>query len=100
MLQTHHHNLKALKQRFAPRAVWYLEVVAVAPELQGRGLGRKLLEAICAEYIRDDIVVLESTTVGSRRLYEGCGFEVLEEVVLEGDETGERVVTWLMARGV
>ena len=103
MMKTHHANLARLSQSYLPKKVWYLEVVAVHPSQQGRGLGTRLLNAICNMFeIGTDVIILESTSPESKRLYEKCGFKVVEEVVLEdaeqGDEVGGRVQMWLMAR--
>jgi len=59
--------------------------MAVDPECQGQGVGKRLLEADCklADQAGQDIY-LESTTAG-KRLYESAGFEPLgEEKVLDG----------------
>jgi ribosomal protein S18 acetylase RimI-like enzyme len=59
---------------------WYLAIMAVAPECQGRGLGSKLmhpaLETLDAE---GTPAYLEASTVRSRTLYERHGFEVTGE---------------------
>jgi GNAT superfamily N-acetyltransferase len=56
---------------------WYLAIMAVAPEHQGRGLGSKLMhpaiETLDAEGIP---AYLEASTERSRALYERHGFEV------------------------
>lgn len=66
--------------------------LAVAPVAQGRGLGRRLVEAAAAEAERRGarklaLRVLGGNT-GARRLYEACGFVVEgvleEEFLLEG----------------
>lgn len=58
--------------------------MVVHPSQQGRGIGRKLLDAICelADKAGQD-VYLEASPAG-RRLYEKAGFEVLQEKTLLG----------------
>ena len=59
---------------------WYLAIMGVAPERQGRGIGSKLmhpaLETLDAE---GTPAYLEASTVRSRTLYERHGFEVTGE---------------------
>ena len=59
---------------------WYLAIMGVAPEWQGRGIGSKLmhpaLETLDAE---GTPAYLEASTVRSRALYERHGFEVTGE---------------------
>jgi ribosomal protein S18 acetylase RimI-like enzyme len=97
MMEEHDRNLDRLRTAFAPREMWYLEVIAVRPALQGRGIGKRLLNEVLSEISRDGpaVVVLESTSLESKRLYERCGFEVIEEVVLA--DAGDQVKVWLMS---
>lgn len=63
------------------RPHWYLPMIGVDPVHQGKGVGSRLLEralAICdAEGLP---AYLESTSPGSRKLYERHGFEVVREI--------------------
>ena len=66
-------------ENLAP-GTWYVNVLAVRPELRGQGLGTKLLA------LADDIarslgkrgmsVIVSDTNEGARRLYERCGYRV------------------------
>jgi GNAT superfamily N-acetyltransferase len=77
-------------------AHWYLAIMGVAPERQGRGLGtalmRPALERLDAERIP---AYLESSTPRSRALYSRNGFEVSGEFHLPSD--GPPI--WRMWRG-
>ena len=76
--------------------------LAVAPEAQGRGVGRELIEAAVAEAARQGATKVTlrvlDPNVGARRLYERCGFIV--EGVLRGEFflDGHLVDDVLMAR--
>ena len=73
---------------------WYLYMVAVAPAARGRGMGGRLLghglKRVDAEGLPAH---LESTTPGSRRLYERFGFRQVAELAGSG-----LPVYWAMTR--
>ena len=73
---------------------WYLYMVAVAPAARGRGIGGRLLghglKRVDAEGLPAH---LESTTPGSRRLYERFGFRQVAELAGSG-----LPVYWVMTR--
>jgi ribosomal protein S18 acetylase RimI-like enzyme len=75
--------------------LWYLEVIAVHPCLQGRGLGRKALRSVL-DHTNDEPVILECTNGDNVAFYERLGFKVVEEVELVED--GEGVKLWFMLR--
>lgn len=55
---------------------WYFRDLVVSPRMQGAGLGSTLLSHRLAVVDQDPLpVFLESTSPGSRRLYERFGFE-------------------------
>ena len=55
---------------------WYLSMVAVVPAARGTGTGSALLRRGLERVDADDAPAhLESTSPGSRRLYERLGFE-------------------------
>lgn len=74
---------------------YYLPLVGVRPEFQGRGIGTALMtpvlercdQAACPAY-------LEATSPLNRALYERLGFAVMQEVRLPGDGP----LLWLMRR--
>ena len=86
----------------ASRHVQHVNGLAVDPALQGRGVGRALLEAAAAEAGRRGARRLTlrvlAPNVAARRLYESCGFVV--EGVLSGEFNldGRDVDDVLMAR--
>jgi ribosomal protein S18 acetylase RimI-like enzyme len=88
----------------ASRHVQHVTGLAVDPALQGRGVGRALVEAAALEAAkrgarRLTLRVLEPN-VSARRLYDACGFVV--EGVLRGEFRldGEDVDDVLMARAL
>jgi GNAT superfamily N-acetyltransferase len=60
---------------------WHLHLLGVDPPLQGAGYGSALLQATLAELDALHVAAfLESTSPGSRRLYERYGFEAADEI--------------------
>lgn len=74
---------EALADAHTPSAPhFYLGVLGVAPTFQGRGAGRKLIEAFCELSARDDVsqgVYLETGSPRSLAFYQHCGFDILGE---------------------
>jgi ribosomal protein S18 acetylase RimI-like enzyme len=67
---------------------WYLGLIAVEPERQGRGCGRHLLEASLTAVDAARLpAYLESTNPRNRSLYERHGFERVEELELANGPT-------------
>jgi ribosomal protein S18 acetylase RimI-like enzyme len=83
-------------RRLHPREPhFYLFVLGVEPELQGRGLGGRMLAELCARADRDGLACyLETDKASSVRLYERHGFRV--EVDQTEDKLGVRF--WTMLR--
>jgi GNAT superfamily N-acetyltransferase len=72
---------------------WQLDTIAVAPELQGRGIGRSLIEAGLARARADGTSAFLSTgTPANVAIYRRCGFDVYDEA--EAPDGGPRV--WFM----
>jgi GNAT superfamily N-acetyltransferase len=60
---------------------WHLHLLAVDPPLQGAGYGSALLEVTLGELDKlHAAAFLESTSLGSRRLYERHGFVAKDEI--------------------
>ena len=73
---------------------WYLYMVAVAPAARGRGIGGRLLGHGLRRVDAEGLPAhLESTTPGSRRLYERFGFRQVAELAGSG-----LPVYWAMMR--
>jgi ribosomal protein S18 acetylase RimI-like enzyme len=82
--------------------VQHVNGLAVDPELQGRGVGRALVEAAVAEARRRGARRLTLRVLGpnvaARRLYDACGFVVEGVLRCEFFLDGEDVDDVLMAR--
>ena len=73
--------------------LWQLDSIAVAPSLQGRGIGRALIEAGLAEARADGAGAFLSTgTHANVAKYGRCGFRVYEEA----DAPGGGPHVWFM----
>lgn len=78
---------------------WYLNLVGVDPELQGRGLGSALVAAGLALCDRDGLgAYLETSNPRNLSLYRRHGFEV-ERTVDFGPGTPTYWLMWRAARG-
>lgn len=75
--------------------LWYLEVIAVHPHLQARGLGGLVMKYVL-EQVGSQPVYLECTSKDNIGFYERCGFRVVEKVVLKDD--GAETIYWVMLR--
>jgi GNAT superfamily N-acetyltransferase len=65
---------------------YYLAVLGVVPELQGRGFGTALMGPVLKRCDRERVpAYLEASSSRSRALYERNGFEVVEELRLPRD---------------
>lgn len=74
---------------------WYLGVLAVAPELHGRGLGRELVRPILERADQERLpVTLETTKATNVEIYRRFGFEILASELLPPD--GPRF--WILRR--
>jgi ribosomal protein S18 acetylase RimI-like enzyme len=93
--------MKKLRSRYEDTRLWYLEVVAVHPSLQSRGLGGSVMRWII-EYTQNQPIVLECTRESNVPFYERYGFKVVEEVELTDEpqpqESGGTVKYWVMVR--
>lgn len=60
---------------------WYLPIIGVEPNAQGRGLGGALLRHATARFDDDEVLAyLESSNPRNISLYERHGFEVMGEI--------------------
>ncbi len=82
-------------QKDVPTPHWYLSMLAVAPQSQGRGIGGQLIQPILQQADRDGLpCYLETTTEGAVRFYQRHGFVIKREEVLPGFN----VPIWTMLR--
>lgn len=98
-MSAHNTALETLQTKYK-QGLWYLEVVAVHPSLQSRGIGQKAMRWIL-EHIRRQPIYLECTQEGNIGFYETFGFRVVEEVELtDQDPRGENATVkyWAMIR--
>jgi ribosomal protein S18 acetylase RimI-like enzyme len=91
--------MTSLRRAHAPSPHWYLDILGVDPELQGRGVGSTLLRRDLAEFVDPTEIPAVLWTANPRNLpfYERHGFEVLHEESYGGSEG---FTLWLMARSV
>jgi ribosomal protein S18 acetylase RimI-like enzyme len=71
-------------QRLHPKERhWYLFFLGVEPELQGQGLGGKLLQRLNERADRDNVIgYLETDRESNLRLYQRYGFQIVTDDVL------------------
>ncbi|KAJ5757971.1 uncharacterized protein N7511_006665 [Penicillium nucicola] len=84
LMQKHEESVKLLEENFPRQRLWYLEVVAVHPSLQSRGLGGGVMRWIL-DHIKEEPVYLECTRQENVMFYEGFGFKVAEVVEMFED---------------
>ena len=84
----------AIKQRWPKEPHWYLAILSVSPESQGRGLGGALirpgLERADAEGVAAYLETQRERNVG---FYERFGFKLVEKITIDGE-----LPVWLMHR--
>ncbi|MGD9115921.1 MAG: GNAT family N-acetyltransferase [Dehalococcoidia bacterium] len=83
------------RRKLAPNPHWYLAVLGVDPDFQGRGCASRLLKPMLARLDREKIpAYLETDVEGYVAMYQHFGFKVIEEAVLPG--SGSRM--WVLLR--
>ena len=88
-------ELDTLHEKLVPDRHWYLWVLGVCPELQGRGLGTALLLPVLERARAEALpVYLEAITEENVAFYEHRGFEV----VASGKIPGREFPYWCMVR--
>jgi ribosomal protein S18 acetylase RimI-like enzyme len=95
LIQVHGTALDRIKSKYKVDHLWYLEVIALHPSLQNRGLGRKTMEWVL-NHIGQQPVALECTAEQNVKFYEKLGF-VTSEVAHLSDAEGS-VTLWFMVR--
>jgi ribosomal protein S18 acetylase RimI-like enzyme len=72
--------MEPIARTVIPDGSWYLSILGVAPHLQGRGLGRTLLEPTLSEADRNGVrCYLETYNAASLRFYARLGFRDVAE---------------------
>ncbi|RHZ65810.1 GNAT family N-acetyltransferase [Aspergillus thermomutatus] len=95
MMAAHNDAIDRVKKQYQLKNLWYLEVIAVHPSLQARGLGKKVMGCVL-DYAKHEPIVLECTSESNISFYMSLGFEVVDEVELVDDD--EAVRLWVMLR--
>ena len=76
-----------LHKKFAPNPHWYLSLIGVAPDHQGKGVGQQLLSTtinkIDLEY---KPIYLETNKEKNVEIFERFGFRILQKVMVPGTE--------------
>lgn len=95
MWVSHQRNLQKQESRFPNKKLWYLEVCCARPSMQGKGVGKCLMEWV-VETVGDSACLLECTDKSNVEFYRRFGFETVDMVKLkDGDDV---LNTWLMVR--
>jgi len=85
-----------VRRRVVPPVHWYLQVLGVNPDYQGRGFAGKLLRPMLARADKKGTpCYLETQLEKNVPFYEYFGFRVVEE----GTIPGSNVKSWAMVRG-
>ncbi len=72
--------IQAMRKRHAPRPHYYLSMLGVAPESQGKGLASRLVRPILAQADERSLgVYLETMKLRNLAIYEHFGFVCVEE---------------------
>ncbi|MDV8001060.1 GNAT family N-acetyltransferase [Rhodococcus sp. IEGM 1408] len=79
---------------------WYLRDIGAGPSARGKGVGSALLEHRLGliDHSGAEPAFLESTTSGSRRLYERFGFEAVGSIATEPDHSSTAMIRHSGAR--
>jgi GNAT superfamily N-acetyltransferase len=94
-VKQHYEGLEALSAS-GPR-YWHVHMMAVAPELQGKGIGSALLEAALGTAHGPEPIVLTTHQAVNVRFYQRAGFRVVHEEEV-APPRGERFRVWCMRR--
>jgi ribosomal protein S18 acetylase RimI-like enzyme len=79
--------IAAMHKRLAPFKHWYLCILGVAPEFQGKGYASRLLWPMLARIDEEGLpCYLETMGEANARLYEHFGFKVIEKATIPGTD--------------
>jgi GNAT superfamily N-acetyltransferase len=86
---------QAVKGRVVPGKYWYLQMLGVDPQYQGKGFSSRLVKPMLARADREGLpCFLETQLEKNVSLYKHFGFRVVEE----GTIPGSNVKSWAMVR--
>lgn len=84
-----------LHKRLVPEHHWYLWALGVTPELQGQGIGSRLMAPVLEKSIAEGLpCYLETDTEDNVIFYQKRGFEVANK----GNVPGQDLTLWTMLR--
>jgi GNAT superfamily N-acetyltransferase len=84
-----------VRQEYAPAEHWFLELIGVAPEYQGKGFAGHLLDPMLDRFDRENLPCYLDTEVEKNvALYQHHGFRVLDDTIVPGTD----VRSWGMLR--
>jgi ribosomal protein S18 acetylase RimI-like enzyme len=83
-MEKHDESVKLLEATFPKQELWYLEVIAVHPSLQSRGVGGGVMRW-ALEHMHNEPVYLECTREENIGFYQSFGFKVAEVVEMFED---------------
>jgi len=87
--------MDAVRKRLAPFEHWYLQLIGVNPQFQGKGYASKLLRPMLARIDEEGLpCYLETLVERNVRLYEHFGFEVIEKATIPKTS----LTNWAMLR--
>ena len=87
--------IDAVHQRLAPFGHWFLQVIGVDPQFQGKGYAGKLLKPMLARIDQEHLpCYLDTQNEKNVSIYQHYGFKVVEEVTIPGTEISH----WAMLR--
>jgi ribosomal protein S18 acetylase RimI-like enzyme len=71
------------RDRIATQPYWYLNVIAVDPEHQGKGFASKLIKPIIKEAVENKhMIYLETQNKNNVKIYEKYGFRLVDEILI------------------
>ena len=89
--------IEAMHKRLAPFKHWFLLIIGVAPQFQGKGFASKLIRPMLARIDEQGLpCYTETMDEKNVRLYEHFGFRVIEKFAIPETE----LTTWAMLREV
>ncbi len=85
----------SVRQKYAPAQHWFLELIGVVPEFQGKGYGGRLLRSMLERVDSECLPCYLDTEVDENvAIYQCHGFKVVDDTIVSGTE----VRSWGMLR--